>query len=353
MLTAFPLVEPFLTCATDCGRVAPVNAPEVRVSPRKVAVLGTRYADLAIEEQVLGPLGVDLVLGDGSTPEEILEVARDAEVVLAGSRPRFDARVIGGLSCHGIVRYGIGVDSIDLDAARTRGIAVARVSDYGTEAVAVHAVTSAMALFRRLPEADRSLREGGWGVAGLRPLHLPSASTAGVVGYGRIGRQTAGYLRALGFAVCAHDEYVDVPADHGVTAVPLEKLLETSDLVLLHAPGDPSGRPLLGAAELGRMKPGSVLVNTARGSLVDLPALIEALAAGRPGYAALDVFPAEPVDAAVFAPVGERVLLTPHMAWYTEESEADMRHKAAAEAARLLRGEALREPVVEGKARTP
>ncbi len=125
----------------------------------KVAVLGTRYADLGIEESILGPLGASFVLGDGGSAEEILEVAGDADVVLAGSRPRFDARVIAGLRGRGIVRYGIGVDSIDLDAARAHGIAVARVSDYGTEAVAFHAVTAAMALFRRLPDADRALRD--------------------------------------------------------------------------------------------------------------------------------------------------------------------------------------------------
>ena len=316
------------------------------MSPRKVAVLGTRYADLGIEEEVLGPLDVTLVLGDGGSPEEILAVASDAEVVLCGSRPKFDAEVLAGLSCRGIVRYGIGVDTIDLQAAAERGIAVARVSDYGTEAVAFHAVTTAMALFRRLPEADAALRGGAWGVAGLRPLHLPSASVAGVVGYGRIGRQAASYLRGLGFTVVAHDEYVDVPAEDGVRSASLDEVLESSDVVTLHAPGDPSGRPLLDADRLGRMKPGSVLVNSARGSLVDLPALLDALAAGRPRFAALDVFPTEPVDASVFEPVADRVLLTPHVAWYTEESEADMRHKAAAEAARLLRGEPLREPVV-------
>jgi D-3-phosphoglycerate dehydrogenase len=319
-----------------------------------VAVLGTRYADLDIEEQVLRSLDVELVLGDGGSDEEILDVARDAEVVLAGSRPRFGPAVLDGLSCRGIVRYGIGVDSIDLEAARARGIAVARVSDYGTEAVAFHAVASAVALFRRLPEADRSLREGSWGVAGVRPLHLPSVSTAGVVGYGRIGRKVASFLRGLGFTVCAHDEYVDVPSGDGVAAVTLDELLETSDLVLLHAPGDPSGRPLIGAAQLARMKPGSVLVNTARGSLIDLPALLDGLASGRPGFAALDVFPTEPVDAALFTSgaagaVADRLLLTPHMAWYTEESEADMRRKAAEEAGRLLRGEPLREPVVDGR----
>jgi D-3-phosphoglycerate dehydrogenase len=311
-----------------------------------VAVLGTRFADLGIEEEVLGPLDVTFVLGDGGSAADILAVAADAEVVLCGSRPVFDAEVLTGLSCRGIVRYGIGVDTIDLPAAAERGIAVARVSDYGTEAVAFSAVSMAMALFRRLPEADASLRGGAWGVAGLRPMHLPSASVAGVVGYGRIGRQAAVYLRGLGFTVLAHDEYVDVPAEDGVTSVSLDELLERSDVVTLHAPGDPSGQPLLDAERLGRMKPGSVLVNTARGSLVALPALLDALAAGRPRFAGLDVFPSEPVDPAVFEPVADRVLLTPHVAWYTDESEADMRRKAAAEAARLLRGEPLREPVV-------
>lgn len=316
------------------------------MSSRTVAVLGTRYADLGIEEEILGPLDVSLVVGDGGSASEILAVAAEAEVVLAGSRPRFDAEVLAGLACRGIVRYGIGVDSIDLAAARTHGIAVARVSDYGTEAVAFSAVSMAMALFRRLPEADAALRGGAWGVAGLRPLHLPSASVAGVVGYGRIGRQAAAYLRGLGFTVLAHDEYVDVPEGDGVRSASLDEVLSTADVVTLHAPGDPSGRALLGREELGRMKAGSILVNTARGSLVDLPALLEALAAGRPRFAGLDVFPSEPVDPAVFEPVADRVLLTPHVAWYTDESEADMRRKAAAEAARLLRGEPLREPVV-------
>jgi D-3-phosphoglycerate dehydrogenase / 2-oxoglutarate reductase len=316
------------------------------VSPRKVAVLGTRYADLSIEEELLGPLDVALVLGDGGSPDEILEVAGDAEVVLCGSRPKFDAEVLAGLTCRGIVRYGIGVDTIDLQAAAERGIAVARVSDYGTEAVAFSAVSMAMTLFRRLPQADAALRGGAWGVAGLRPMHLPSASVAGVVGYGRIGRQAATYLRGLGFAVVAHDEYVDVPAEDGVRSASLDEVLGSSDVVTLHAPGDPSGRPLLDADRLARMKPGSILVNTARGSLIDLPALLEALVAGRPRFAALDVFPSEPVDPSVFESVADRVLLTPHVAWYTDESEADMRRKAAAEAVRLLRGEPLREPVV-------
>ena len=292
-----------------------------------VAILGTRFRDLAVEEEVLAPFGARLVTDPGATPADILAVAADADVVLAGSAPKLTADVIAGLRGRGIVRYGVGTDSVDLDAAR--------------------ATARPCALLRRLPEADRVLREGRWGFADLRPLHVPSALTAGVVGFGRIGRQAASYLLGLGFTVVAHDEYVDVPPDTGVRAVDLDTLLAAADAVLLHAPGTPDGAPLLGADRLARMREGSVLVNTARGSLVDVPALVEALRAGRPARAALDVFPQEPADADLFAGVEDKVLLTPHMAWYTEESELDMRRKAAAEAARLLAGEPLRDPVVE------
>ncbi|MGH8892564.1 MAG: C-terminal binding protein [Actinomycetes bacterium] len=318
-----------------------------------VAVLGTRYTDLSVEEGVLGPLGVRLVAGDGGSADAVMAVAAGAEVVLAGSRPRFDAEVVDALAssgCRGIVRYGIGTDSIDLAAAARAGLAVGRVSDYGTEAVAFHAVSLVTALLRRLREADAAVRDGDWGVGGLRPLHLPSRLTAGVVGFGRIGRRMADFLRGLGFRVVAHDAYAEVPTGHGVRPVSFDELLGRSDVVTLHVPGSPDGsQPLMDATRLAAMRPGSILVNTSRGSLVDVPALVEALPTLRPAAAGLDVYPHEPPDVSVFEPVADRVLLTPHMAWYTEESELDMRRKAAQEAARVLRREPLREPVVEAE----
>ncbi|MGH3329269.1 MAG: NAD(P)-dependent oxidoreductase, partial [Streptomycetales bacterium] len=225
-------------------------------------------------------------------------------------------------------------------------------ADYGTEAVAVHAVTLALAGIRRLREADAVVRQGGWGFAALRPLHLPSAMTAGVIGFGRIGRRTAGLFAALGFRTLAHDPYVPVTpgGSPGAPAVPasLHDLLAACDLVSLHAPGRPGDPPLLDAAALDAVKAGAVLVNTARGALIDLPALVAGLRRDRPRIAALDVFPAEPVEIADFPPdVADRLILTPHMAWYTEESEADLRTKAAQEAARLLRGEPPRDVVVD------
>jgi D-3-phosphoglycerate dehydrogenase len=312
----------------------------------KVAILGTRYPDFSVEEEILAPLGASIVAAPGASSDEIAAVAGDADVILAGSGPRFDAPTIARLGCRGIVRNGVGVETVDLEAARAAGIWVTRVADYGTEAVALHTVTLVLAATRRLLEADRRVRDGGWGFAELRPLHLPSALVAGVVGFGRIGRRVAELLHALGFELLAHDPLAPVD-DARVRDATLDQLLEGADVVTLHAPAPEDGSALLGAAELARMRPGSVLVNTSRGALVDQDALVAALAAGRPRTAALDVYAREPVDPAVFAGVADRVILTPHMAWYTEESEHDLRVKAAHEARRLLTGERPRDVVVE------
>lgn len=312
-----------------------------------VAVLGTRYPDLSIEERVFADLDVRLVTDDGADADAIVAAARDAEIVLCGSRPRFDADVLARLQCRGIVRYGIGTDSIDLEAARREGMWVARVTDYGTEAVAVHALAMAMAGFRRVVASDRWVRAGNWGFEHLRPLHLPSASTAAVVGYGRIGRYAAGLFSAVGFRVLVHDPYIDgVDAGHELVGE-LTDLLAAADVVSLHVPGDASGAPLLGADELARCKPGSVLVNTARGSLIDPDALVAALQQGRPAIAALDVHASEPADPSRYDAVADQVILTPHTAWYSEESEHDMRLKAAQAAAAILRGDRPADVVVD------
>lgn len=304
-----------------------------------VAILGTRFADYSVEERILGPHGVRLEGGDGGGPENIAAQAAEAVVVLAGAHARFDAHVIKRLSCRGIVRYGVGVESIDLDAAARAGMWVAYVPDYGTDAVALHTVTLALAALRRLTNADALVRAGSWKLSDLRPLHAPQSLTVGIVGFGRIGRRVAEVLAPFGFALLVYDGYIDAATvGSGVGVVSLDELLSLSDVVTLHAPGSPKERPLLGRAELARLKEGAVLVNTARGSLVDEAALVEGLARGTPGIAALDVFAVEPPGDR-FEGVADRVIFTPHMAWYTEESELDLRTKAAHEALRILRGE--------------
>lgn len=310
-----------------------------------VAILGTRYPDFRIEESILAPHGAVLVAGDGASGDAIAKQAAGATIVLAGSGPRFDAATLDRLACRGIVRYGVGVETIDLEAAARAGMWVAYVPDYGTDAVALHTVSLLLAALRRLPEADHIVKSKRWGFAELRPLRAPAMLIVGIIGFGRIGRRVAEMLQPMGFDVVAFDEHLDPEsARPEVRSVTFDELVATSDIVSLHVPGNADGSALLGADEIGRMKPGAILVNTARGSLIDLDALEAGLGRGAPGFAALDVYPKEPPDRH-FEGTGDRVLLTPHMAWYTEESERDLRQKAAHEALRILQGDAPLHPV--------
>lgn len=315
-----------------------------------MAIVGTRFADFDIEREVLGD--VELLSGPGGSPSEILDVATGTDVILAGASPVFDAATLEALGCRAIVRLGVGVDGVDLDAARALGMWVANVPDYGTEAVALHTVTLVLACLRRLTQADRQLREGSWGVAGLRPLKLPSSLTVGVVGLGRIGRRVAVMLKGVGFERFLVVEPVIEPTDLNealgevdARLVDLPELLAGTDVVTLHAPPEARGH-LLGADQLRMMREGSILINTARGALVDTQALVAALVQNRPAMAALDVFEREPPDLTVFESVSDRVVLTPHMAWYTEESQLALRRQAAAEARRILDSQPPLHPVV-------
>ncbi|MDH4277930.1 MAG: C-terminal binding protein [Acidimicrobiia bacterium] len=309
-----------------------------------VAVLDTTYPDLGIEQGVLDGHGIALHRENGSSPAAIAACA-DAEVIIVGSRARFDAAALDSVSARAIVRAGIGVETIDLDAATAAGIVVCNVPDYGTETVAQHALALALAGTRRLIEADRMVRRGEWGFQSTRPMHLPSSSTAGVLGLGRIGRRVAELFAAVGFgAVIGHDPFID-QAPEGVQSVDLDDLLERSDVLSIHIPGNTDGSPAIGARELERMKAGSVLVNTARGTLIDNAALACALRAGRPRIAALDVFTVEPPDLAEFADTTDRLILSPHQAWYTEESQTDLRRKSAEEALRIITGRRPLNPV--------
>ena len=311
----------------------------------RAAIIGTRWPDIDLELEILGLTEADVSRDSGASQAGILEAGADAEVILAGPRPRFDAATIERLRCHGIVRYGAGYDNIDVAAAQRKGMTVAYVPDYGAEAVALHAVSLALALLRRIPQADRELKAGGWDLAPLRPLHLPSALSGGVIGFGRIGKRTAEHFTALGFGrVLAHDDRVEVDTP-GVEATSMDAVLAESDVVSVHASGTPDGTPIIGPGEIALMKPGSVLVNTARGSLIDTEALLGGLRNHRPAAAGLDVFDTEPPDPGRFADVHDRIIMTPHMAWYTEETERELRTRTAEEAKRILDGEPVAHPV--------
>jgi D-3-phosphoglycerate dehydrogenase / 2-oxoglutarate reductase len=284
----------------------------------------------------------------GLPEEEALERAVAADAILLGARFRFDAARLARLQrCRAIVRYGVGVDNVDLAAARSRGIVVSCVPDYCVDEVATHAIALLLAIHRQLgPYAERA-RAGRLGIDSDHPIPRLSTLVLGVVGFGRIGRETAARARALGMRILAYDPFLDDATVAGAGAEPatLDRLLAEADAVSLHVPLDDTTRNLLDAGRLARMKPGAIVVNVGRGGLIDEAALAGALASGRLGGAGLDVTTTEPLPTGHPLYSTPNTIVTPHVAWYSTGAQRDLQLKAAEEAARILKGEPPRSAV--------
>ena len=308
----------------------------------RVAILGARFGSLDIEAEELAPLGVQIVQGTGVTTDEIAQVAGDAAAILAGSGPRFTRDVIAQLPlCRAIVRYGVGTETIDVSAATDMGILVVNVPEYCVEEVATHTLALILACVRKLLVGHRDAIAGRWQVTGVRPMFSTENQVLGLIGLGRIGHAVARKAQTFGFQVLVFDPYVssEKAIELGATRVELDELLSRSDVVSLHSPDTPETHHIINAATLKRMKPTAFLVNASRGGLVDEPALLEALNHGSIAGAALDVLENEPVPPDHPLLKSERCLVTPHMAWYTEQSIERMRRLASREVARVLKGQ--------------
>jgi len=306
----------------------------------KVVVTDQVFPSTTIEESLLGEIGAHLEIADGSLAD-VLSRGADADALLNTYFPISASTVEALERCRVIARYGIGVDNIDIAAANVRGIVVTNVPDYSVEEVAAHAVAMMLALLRKLPAADRYVRSGGWSIDALRPIRRISSLTLGLVGFGRIGRQVAQIAASMGMAVLVHDPYVSPP---GLEPVSLDELLSRSDVVSLHAPLTPETRGLIGAKQLQAMGEHAILINTSRGGLVVLEDLVEALRSGSIAGAGIDVFDQEPVSPNRVADV-PGLLVTPHMAYYSEEALAESQRKAATQVAKVLTGQQPDYPV--------
>jgi len=248
------------------------------------------------------------------------------------------------------VRAGVGYENFDLKAFAERGIPACNVPDYGSEEVALHALSSLLALRRRVVFFDQMLRQGKWrGWPGALPIHRLSQQTAGIIGLGRIGQAFASRAKALFGTVLACDPYVDakVFASAGVERVTLDELLARSDAVTLHVPLTRETHHLIGARELALMKPSAVLANTSRGLVLDQLALARALRTGKLEGAACDVWEHEPADLQHPLLTCANFIASPHIAGNSVEGEADNRIKQAREVVRVLSGQAPRNQVFE------
>jgi C-terminal binding protein len=252
-----------------------------------------------------------------------------------------DASLALAAKCRGIVRAGVGYNNIDIAAAGRRGIAVCNVPDYGTEEVADHAIMLLLAVARHLVPCNETIRRGGWDYREALPSPRLRGKTLGLVGCGRIGAATALRAKAFGLDVVFYDPYVPPGTDKALgirRAERLEDLLEQSPFVSVHCYLDDATYHLIDAAALARMPRGGILINTARGPIVDQAALVAALDSGHLHGAGLDVVEREPLDDDRLRR-HPRVLLTPHCAFYSLEGFVELRRKAAEEVRRLLLGE--------------
>lgn len=281
-----------------------------------------------LERRTLAEAGGELVAGDCETEDDIIERAGDADVLWLSWTPRITRRVLRGLPRIRLaVRWGVGYEQIDVEAATEEGVQVANCPTYGATDVAEHALMLLLMAARRARLAQREMARGGWGEAKPDHLHRLSGATLGIVGLGRIGMGLAARAAPLGLRLLAYDPAVseDAMRARGAEKVTLETLLAESDYVSLHVPLTAGTTHLFDGHAFAAMKPGSVLVNTCRGPVVDEAALVDALRAGHLAAAALDVFEREPLPGESPLRAMPQVVLTPHMASLSDESLDDMR----------------------------
>lgn len=311
----------------------------------KVLVTDHTFDPLDVEQRILEPLGAVLDARQCMTAEQLLPLVADADAVLTQFSP-VNAQVIAAMKkARVIVRYGIGVDNVDLMAAKERGIPVCNVPDYCIDEVADHTLAFILAVTRQVVANCLGVRGGRWGLAvPLSEMKTLRDLTVGVVGFGRIGRAVVQRLLPFGGGIHVFDPAVnpkEIEAGGASAAASLDELLPRSDVLTLHCPSTAQTRGMLSAAKLATMKRGSILINLARGDLVDTDALVAALQSGHLAAAALDVCDPEPIPPDHPLLRMPNVILAAHVASASVRAVRTLRETAAGLVARRLRGEAL------------
>lgn len=312
----------------------------------RVLITDHVFSDLDVEHEVLAAIDAEIVVAPAVDEDSLVAAARDVNAILVCFAPVttrvVDAAAAGG--CRIIARYGIGYDNVDVEAATQHGIVVTNVPDYCLDEVADHAMALLLAAARGVVPATREVAGGGWAIkhAGI---HRIAGRKLALVGLGGIGGRVAQRARAFGLEIVAFDPFVDDGGVEGVAlAGSLDEALRGAAFVSLHAPATPENHHLIDADALAAME-GGVLINTSRGGLVDLDAVVAALEAGTIAGVALDVTEPEPLPDGHPLRTDPRAIITPHMAFHSEEATEELQRRTATEAVRVLSGEAPDRPV--------
>ena len=307
----------------------------------KIVITDYQYETIEPQREVVRAFPeAELIDLQCRTEEDVIRLAGDADILLNQYAP-MNARVIGELKhCKAIIRYGIGVDTVDIEAATKRGIYVCNVPDYGVDETSNQTIAMILAMARKLPIIHADVRRGGWGLSSGKPMYRFAGSTIGFVGLGRIASAVVEKLRPFGLKMIAYDPYIaaDKAEAMGVKLVDFDTLLKTSDYVTIHCPATAENRHMFSAEAFSLMKPTAFLINCARGSIVDTQALIEALQTGKIAGAALDVIEKEPIEKDNPLLAMDNVIIVSHFGGYSEEAIVSLQTKAAQEAVNILSG---------------
>jgi len=326
---------------TDLATVQP------RTDAPKVVITDYDFGDVSVETEILEAAGAEVIALQAKREEDLFDVAPDC-AALMNQYAKIGKETIARMNrCEVIARYGVGVDIVDVEAATRRGILVTNVQNYCTEEVADHAISMWLTLARKLPDYDRATHKGIWKWQSGQPVYRLRGRTMGVVSFGKIGQAIAERARAFGVNVIAYDPYLpaDIAAKFGVELVSKADLLLQSDYVLMQAPMTPDTKHFLSDNEFAAMKSGAIVINTGRGPTIDNKALYRALTDGHIAAAGLDDPEEEPAKRAAWTPDDNpiftlpNVLVTPHAAYYSEESIRAARVTAATQVAKVLTGQ--------------
>ena len=312
----------------------------------KVIITDCDHDSIDIEKKVFADAGMSVELRQAIQEDDVIAQCQDADIFIV-QYARITKKVMDNCPrLKYIVRYGVGVDTIDVPAATAHGIQVGNVPDYGMNEVADHAIALAMSMVRKTVEMNTFTKGEKWDYTKAIPIHRFSEQTVGVIGLGRIGRNFAQKMHALGFNVIGTDPYFKASpeTDAYVTPVTMEDVITRSDIISLHCPAD-GNIDLFNDETFRKMKKSAILINVARGGIINEAALDKALENGEIAGAALDCMLGEPVgkDSPLFR--HENLIVTPHMAWYSQEAADELKRKVAEESVRFANGEAIHYPI--------
>ncbi len=323
---------------------------------RKVLITDYVWPSLDPERKVLEDAGFELVVAPDSSEDTLAGLAEDVDAIMFCFAQVTEKVLRSASKCLIAARYGIGVDNVDIPVCTELGIVVTNVPDYCIDEVAEHTFGMVLALNRRLVPHDAAVKGGGWSSVALdQPMKRMTGATFGVIGFGRIGRAVGSRAQALGMNVLAYDPMLETGTDvNGAKSVTLDELLSKSDFMSIHVPLTDETRGMIGTAELASMKQGAIIVNPARGGLIDEMALAAALASGHLAGAGLDVMEPAPPDPDHPLLKQENVIITPHTAFFSQASTLELETRTAQEVVRVVNGgqpENFINPEVAGKTR--